>query len=88
MLLLSLNGFSEQQATSGIVLYIVLGLANAIGLGVAGAFVAKRLAAKPSLGSVGASAIAIVGFSVVGALIIFVGFIAAVLLATLMHEWR
>lgn len=68
-LLLALNGFSEAQATPGLILFIVIGLGSAIGLGVASAFVAKRLVEKKSLGSIAAAAIAVVGLSVLGMLI-------------------
>jgi hypothetical protein len=88
MLLLGLNGFSEQQATPSLIFFIALSFVSAVGLGGVSAFVAKTLVEKKSLGRVAASAIAVVGFSILGAVVLFVGFIAAVLLASLMHEWR
>ncbi len=83
MLLLGLNGFSESQAAPGIIFYIIFGIASAAGVGAGSVYLAKRLVEKSSLGSFGASAIAILG-----GVILFGGFIVAILLATIMHEWK
>ena len=88
MLLLGLNGFSESQAAPGIIFYIIFGIASAAGVGAGSVYLAKRLVEKSSLGSFGASAIAILGGAVVGGVILFGGFIVAILLATIMHEWK
>lgn len=86
-LLLGLNGFSEQDATPSLIFYIALGFLSALGLGAASAYTATRLVEKPSLGKFGASAISIIGFAIVGAVILFVGLIAAVFLAEAMRTW-
>lgn len=88
MLILGLNGFSEKDATPSLIMFIALSVACALGLGVAGAFTAKRIAAKKSLGGVAASAISVVGFSALGALILVGGFFAALVLASIMHDWK
>ena len=88
MLLLGLNGFSEQDATPSLIFFIALSVACALGLGGAGAFAAKRIAAKKSLGVAAASAISVFGFSVLGAVILVGGFFAALFIATVMHDWK
>ncbi|HEX8475200.1 MAG TPA: hypothetical protein VF666_14315 [Pyrinomonadaceae bacterium] len=88
MLLLGLNGFTEKQSTPSLILYILLGLTSAVGLGVASAYMARRLVEKQTLGSFGASAVAIIGSSIVGAIVLFIGFIVAVLLASMMRGWK
>jgi hypothetical protein len=88
MLLLGLNGFSERQANPSLLFYIILSVGSALGLGVASAFAAKWLAQKKSLGALGASAIAVPVFSVVGVLILVVVFFVAVLIASAMRGGR
>ena len=88
LLLLGLNGFSERQATPGLVFYVVLSVASALGLGVASAFTAQWLAQKKSFGGLGASAAAVVVFSVLGVLILVVGFFAALFIASAMRGSR
>jgi hypothetical protein len=82
MLLLGLNGFHEREATPSLIFYIVLGLGSAVGLGATSAFVARALVEKKALGRLAASAIAVVGFSVAGVLILIVGFFIALVLAS------
>jgi hypothetical protein len=88
ILLLSMNGYSERDATPGISLYIVLGLISALGLGIAGAFAAKRLVEKKSLGGLAASTIAVSGFSFLGALILAASFFAAIVFAEIVRGMR
>jgi hypothetical protein len=88
LLLLGLNGFGERQATPGLVFYVVLGVASALGLGVASAFTAQRLAQKSSFGNLGASAAAVVVFAILGVLILVVGFFAAVIIAEAVRGMR
>jgi hypothetical protein len=58
------------------------------GSGGLSAFTAKRLAQKKSLGSLGASVIAVIIFSLAGVVVLVVGFFAAVLIAQAMHGMR
>ena len=88
MLLLGLNGFSERDATPSLVFFIALSVVCALGLGGAGAYAAKRIAEKKSLGGVAASAISVICFSVLGAVILVGGFFVALVIATVMHEWK
>ena len=85
VLLVGLNGYSERQATPGLVLYIALGLSSAFGLGAASPFAAKRLANGTSLGRFGASAIVVVVFCIIGVAILFAGFVASVALAEVLR---
>ncbi|HVF43674.1 MAG TPA: hypothetical protein VM936_11715 [Pyrinomonadaceae bacterium] len=88
LLLLGLNGFSERQANPGLLFYIVLSVGSAAGLGVASALVSKWLVQKKSFGALGASAIAVPVFAVVGVLILLVGIFAAALIASAMRGGR
>lgn len=88
ILLLSMNGFNERDATPGIYLYIFLSFVSALGLGLASGFVAKRLVQKKAYGKVAASAIAVLGFSVLGGLILIGSFIAAIVLAEIVRGMR
>lgn len=85
LLLLGLNGYSERQATPSLILYITLSLTSSFALGAASAFAAKRLAKRTSLGSFGASAIAVVAFSIIGVVVLFVGFFASFALAEILR---
>ena len=87
-LILGLNGYHENDATPSIVFYIALGFLSALGLGAAGAYAAKRLAEKPSLGKFLASAIAIIGFAIIGAVILVIGWFAALFLAEIIRTWK
>jgi hypothetical protein len=80
MLLLGLNGFSSKQAEAGLFLYIILSFMSAIGMGIASAFTAQWLGAKPALGKIVASLISISVFAVVGIVILTIVFFASVLL--------
>lgn len=88
LLLLGLNGFSERQANPSLLFYIVVGLTSAAGLGFASAFASKWLAGKKSLGNLGASAITVVVFAIVGVVIIIVGFFIALFIAEAMRGRR
>lgn len=81
LLLLGMNGYSERQATPGLILYIALGLGSTFGLGLASAFTSKHLVERKSFGSLAASATAVIGFSILGGLILIAGFIAAIVVA-------
>ncbi len=87
-LLLGLNGYSEKDATPSLIFYIALAFLSALGLGAISAYTAKRLAEKPSLGKFGASIIAIIGFAILGAVILFVGWFAALFLAEAIRTWK
>lgn len=88
MLLLGLNGFSERQANPALLFYIVLGVGSAVGLGVASALAAKWLTQRKSMSTLGASAIAVPTFAVVGVLILFGGIFVGALIASAMRGGR
>ena len=85
VLLMSLNGFSEQQAMPGLILFIVWVLLSAIITGVSGALLANYLALKKSLNKFAASAIGSLIFSILGGLFALIGFFAAVFLVSAMR---
>ena len=86
LLLVGLNGYSERQATPSLILYVILSLISAFALGAASPFAAKRLAKRTSLGSFGSSAIVIVAFSIIGVIVLFVGFFASFALAEVLRR--
>lgn len=88
LLLLGLNGFSERQSNPSLLFYIILSAGSAAGLGVASAFASKWLAQRKSMGALGASAIAVPVFAVVGVLILIVVFFVAVFIASAMRGGR
>lgn len=88
LLILGLNGFSEREANPGLVFYVVLALASSAGLGLAGAMFAKWLVARRGMGGLGAAAIAVVSSSTAGLVVLGVGFIGALVLASFMHGSR
>ena len=88
LLLLGMNGYSESQATPGLLLFVVLGLGSALSLGTASAFAVKRLVERRSFGGVTASAISVVGFAVIGGLILVASFFAAIALAEIMRGMK
>jgi len=85
ILLLAMNGYSESQAEPGLILYIALGLGSSLVLGLASAFLVKRLAERRSWGSLAAAVISVFGSSILGVLIIVVSFFAAIMLTELMR---
>ena len=88
MLVLGLNGFSEGDATPSLAFFIGLGVLSPLTLSGLGAYAAKRIAEKKSMGAGAASAIAVVSFSVLGVVILVGGFFVALVIATIMHEWK
>lgn len=88
LLLLGMNGYSEQQATPSLILYIVLGTGSALVLGVVSAWAAKRLVERKSFGGLAASATAVVSFSIIGAVILFASFFAAIAVAEVMRGMK
>lgn len=88
LLLLGLNGFSERQANPGLLFYIIISVGSALGLGVASAFASKWLTQKKSIGALGASAISVPVFAVVGVLIIIACIFGAALIASAMRGSR
>jgi hypothetical protein len=85
VLLVGLNGYSERQATPGLILYIALSLTSSFALGAGSPFAAKRLARSKSLGRFGASAIVVVVFCIIGVAILFAGFVASLALAEVLR---
>jgi uncharacterized membrane protein YeaQ/YmgE (transglycosylase-associated protein family) len=59
----------------------VLGLGSALVLGLLSAFVAGRLVERRSFGGFAASATSVLGFAVVGGLVLIVSFFAAIVVA-------
>ena len=88
LLLLGMNGYSGRQATPGLILYIIIGLGSAAGLGLASVLASKRLVGRRSLGGAAASAIAVVGATMLGALILAATVIAAIVLAEVMRGMK
>ena len=88
MLVLGLNGFSESDATPSLVFFIALGVLSPLTLSGLGAYAAQRIAEKKSMGGVAASALAVISFSALGVVILVGGFFAALVIATVMHEWK
>ena len=85
LLLVGLNGYSERQATPSLILYITLSLTSALALGAASPFVVKRLAKRTSFGTFGSSAIVVVAFSLIGVIVLFVGFLASFVLVEVLY---
>jgi hypothetical protein len=81
MLLLVMNGYSESDATPGLIAYIALALISAVGLGGASVFLAKHLVEKRSFGGFAASAIAVVSFTFLGGVVVVASFFIAIILA-------
>jgi hypothetical protein len=88
LLLLGMNGYSERQAAPGLILYVALGLGSALGLGIASAFVVKRLVERKAFSGLAASVTSVAGFAVLGGLILIVSFFAAIALAEVMRGMR
>ena len=88
LLLLGMNGYSEDQATPSLILYIALSIVSALGLGVGSAFAAKLLVERKSFGSLWAAATAVLGSSILGGLILVVGFFAAIVLAEIVRGMK
>jgi hypothetical protein len=85
MLLLSLNGFSEKQATPGLILFIGWVLLGSIVAGILGFLSANYLIENKSINQWLAALIAIAVFVIVGALINIIGFFAAIFLTSAMR---
>jgi len=88
VLLLAMNGYSERQATPGLILYLAVGLISAVALGIASAFMAKRLVEKRSLGGFAASTIAVVTAPIIGVLILIAASFAAVALVEVVRGMK
>lgn len=88
LLLLGMNGYNERDALPGLYLYAALGLGSAFVLGLASAFAARRLVEGKSFGRVVASATAVLGFAVLGGVILAVSFFAAIVLAEVMRGMK
>ena len=80
IMLIGLNGFSEEASTPGLLLYIVLSIITVLGIGAGSAFAAHRLTVKLAFGKIVAAAIAVPVFAVIGAIVLVVALFAAVLL--------
>lgn len=87
-LLLALNGYSESQATPGLMFYIVAIIASAVALGFASASIANRLVQKRSFSKPGATALAVVGVAIAGWLVLVLVGILAVVIAEVVRGMR
>lgn len=85
LLLVGMNGYSERQAMPSLVFYVALSVATALGLAGGSPFVAKRLAARSSIGSFGASAIVVTSSAILGVAILVALFFASFLLAEILR---
>lgn len=88
LLLIGMNGYSERQATPSLILYIVLSLTSALGLGAAGLFAVKRLVGKRSWGALAASAVTVIGSSALGVILLLASLVAAIALAEVLRGMR
>ena len=82
MLILGLNGFSEQQAMPGLILFFVWVLATALLTGILSIKAAGFFNVKKSLGAFLSALLAVLIFSATGAAMSFVGLFAAVFLVS------
>lgn len=85
MLVFSLNGFTEDQATPGLILFIVWALLCSLVAGILSFLSVKFLTEKKSFNRWLAALSAIVIFVIIGATVNFVGMIAAVFLTSAMR---
>jgi len=85
MLILSLNGFSEDEAAPGLILFVVWAVLVSIIAGVLGFLSANYLITKKSFNPWLAALLAIMVFIVVGTAANIAGVIAAVIIASAMH---
>jgi hypothetical protein len=88
ILLLAMNGYSENQAMPGLVLYLILALGSVLGLSLASTFLVKRLVERRAIGGFAASIASVLGFSILGGLILIVSFFGAIALAEVMREMK
>jgi hypothetical protein len=82
ILLISMNGFSERQATPGLLLFIIWVVLTAIMAGVLSFLTVKYLIDKKSMGAIVAALMAVTIFTIIGGISNIVGMLAAILLAT------
>ena len=80
VLLLSLNGYSGNQAEMGLILFIIWALLFSAAAAVCAVISANFLTAKKSLNWIAASLISILIFVIIGAILNFVGMVAAIIL--------
>jgi O-antigen/teichoic acid export membrane protein len=88
LLLLAMNGYSERDATPGLLLYGVLGLFSAVGLGFTSASTSRHLAEKRAMDDLAASALSVLGFAIVGVIVLVIGFFLAIIVAEAMRGMR
>lgn len=86
ILIISMNGYSESQATPGIILYIVWSIVSALLLGATGIYGVKFLLAKTSLGNFSASAITVLSLAIAGIVALVIGFFAAIILTEALRK--
>ena len=81
-LLIAMNGFSERQASPGLILFIVWVVLTLIIAGVLSFLTVKYLIAKKSLSAIVSALISMAIFVIVGGISNVVGLLATILLAT------
>ncbi len=80
ILLLSLNGYSGNQAEMGLILFIIWVLLFSIAAAVCAYLSANFLITRKSLNWIVASLVSVLIFVVIGAILNFVGMVAAIVL--------
>ncbi len=85
MLVILLNGFTEDQAAPGLILFIVWALLCSLVAGISSFFSARFLTEKKSVNAWLAALSAIAVFVIIGATVNFVGMLIAAFLTTAMR---
>ena len=88
VLLLGLNGYSERQATPGLIFYIVFCLAGSLSISFLGTIAAKTVVKKGWLGKPGAAIISIVFTSIIGVLLVIVALFLGFIIAEFLRRTR
>lgn len=86
MLIIAMNGYSEDQAAPGIIFYIAVAILSALGLGAASVYTAQKLKAKTSLGGFAASAISVLIYALLGGIILIIAVFGAILTAEALRK--
>ncbi|HET6863129.1 MAG TPA: hypothetical protein VFH91_08770 [Pyrinomonadaceae bacterium] len=88
ILLLALNGYSEQSATPGIVIYTLVSLIIVLGLASIAAFVSTRIVSRKGLGSLAVGSLSTIGFSILGGVFLVGTFFVSVGIAELLRTLK
>ena len=88
VLLLGLNGFSERQATPGLIFYIVFCLVSSLVISFLATIAAKTIVNKQWLGKAAAAIVSIVLTSMIGVTLVVVAVFAGFILAEFLRGAR